>query len=293
MLLRTSAASLFNLVFPAACRLCGDPLTNVSRLPVCSLCLGEIEPFGSIQCNICGELLFSSHAGQVAGMATEPVCGLCQRVRPAFERAISTGPYDGRLRELIHLLKYERVRSAAPPLGALLASALLPYGPQIGDAILVAVPLHRRKRLQRSFNQSVDIARATGEACRRHGWNIRQCNAAMRRIRPTVSQTGLTRHQRRQNVRGAFSAERPLVEGRNIILIDDVLTTGTTAQECARVLLRAGASKVWVATAARVSKQSVGSPIDSGSQKAMANPGPNLLAREENAATATGNATHA
>jgi len=252
------ATSLFNLIFPSDCRLCGDPLSNVSRLPVCDECLNSVHGFAGTQCTICGETMFSQHVG----ILTEPVCGICQRARPSYIKAVACGPYDGALRDLIHLLKYDRVRTAARPLGSLLAQQVSPLREQIGEsAMILPVPLYRGKFLERGFNQSEAIARELASELCRGGWKVPVERDAMRRTRATVSQTGLTRHQRRANVRGAFAVKhRESIAGRNIILVDDVLTTGTTVQECARVLLRARASGVWVATAARVSKLSFANP---------------------------------
>jgi len=121
------------------------------------------------------------------------------------------------------------------------------------DWLVVPVPLHSSKLRQRGFNQAELIARA---ALLNDEWRHLQLETkALVRYRETVSQAGLTRHQRRQNIRGAFRVRKPaLVKDRNILLVDDVFTTGATVSECARVLLRAGAHSVQVATVARALK---------------------------------------
>jgi predicted amidophosphoribosyltransferase len=144
-------------------------------------------------CFVCGERLGSPFA------AAGERCGLCRRAEPPFAKAVAYGSYDGRLRELIHLLKYDQVRTCAGVLGRMLR--------------------------------------------------------ILERHRETQSQIGLTRHQRRENMRGAFAVGNPdAVKCQEILIVDDVFTTGTTVSECARVLRRAGASKVYVATVARTLK---------------------------------------
>ena len=266
---RNAFDSIVTLMFPSDCRLCGLPLASSSRLPVCSDCLASIEPISGYRCLLCGEHLFNGYA--------QSLCGECLTQRPPFAKASAYGSYEGGLRELIHLLKYEQVRPAADVLGRMLAEAVLdlapdiesmgaPFKPSVGlsgvvkedsgeviDSLLVIpVPLHATKLHQRGFNQSELIAKAM----LKHkilGLNLELAPELLLRTRPTQSQVGYTRQQRIANLRGAFRAD-DAVNGCNILLVDDVFTTGTTVSECARVLRRAGAEKVWVATIARVLK---------------------------------------
>ncbi|HEX5433899.1 MAG TPA: ComF family protein [Candidatus Angelobacter sp.] len=177
---------------------------------------------------------------------------------PAFRRAISYRAYAGALRELVHLLKYHQVRPAATLLGDLLSQALA--GAELpANLVVIPVPLWTGKRRTRGFNQAEEISRALIRSFRRSGTaasRIQLDTTSLVRQRETASQTGLTRHQRRANVRGAFAVVRPdTIQGRSILLVDDVMTTGTTAGECARILLRAGAKEVFVATVARATKE--------------------------------------
>jgi ComF family protein len=182
---------------------------------------------------------------------------LCRRARLPFAKAMAYGSYNGALRGMVHLLKYEGVLPAADVLASILAPVLESLAVKCdGEALLVPVPLFRGKHRQREFNQSELIARSALKLLPEHSsQKIRFAAGALVRLRDTRSQTGLTRHQRRENMRGAFAVtDATLVAARDIIVVDDVLTTGTTAAECARVLRRAGAKKVCVATVARVMK---------------------------------------
>jgi len=249
---KRAAATLFFTFFPADCRICGSPLIGVSRLPVCESCLLTLRPLAGSYCSVCGEAL---HIAGCTG-AGESRCLLCQRTDPPFERAVAYGSYDAGLRDLIHVLKFQQVRPAAAVLGRMVAETManLERVMPVGTIAVVPVPLHKRKQAQRGFNQAEMIARAALKQLSRPK-RFELCAGILVRRRETGSQIGLTRHQRRENLRGAFTVSDPTrIASRDILLVDDVLTTGTTASECARVLLRAGGARVWVATVARTLK---------------------------------------
>ena len=250
------AESLFTVLFPSDCRICGTPLVRISRLPLCQECLDAMRPISGGVCTICGERVFSPYA--FAGAEGEARCGLCRRIEPLFARAAAYGSYESGLRELIHLLKYNGVRPAANVLGRMLAEAIATLEPGFAadPMAVVPVPLHRTKLRQRGFNQAELIARAAMKLIA-PGDRLHLCAGVLERTRETASQIGLTSHQRRENLRGAFRVAQPeAASGREVLLVDDVFTTGSTVSECARVLRRAGATKVWVATVARTLKVS-------------------------------------
>jgi len=184
-------------------------------------------------------------------------CQGCRDFEPEFDRAVSFGEYAGALRGLIHLLKYDKVRPAAPVLGHMLAEAIaqLTNGGVDSLPLIVPVPLHSSKRGERGFNQAELIVRA---AAKHLPPRLEVASGLLKRQRPTHSQVGLTREERVANLRGAFRVTDPeRVMGRTVIVVDDVMTTGTTVSECARVLKKAGAERVWAATVARTLKSTV------------------------------------
>jgi competence protein ComFC len=155
--------------------------------------------------------------------------------------------FDGALRGAIHRLKYAGARHYAEPLGELLADSWV-FGEMAGARadVVVPVPLHPRRESERGYNQSLLLARELGaDRC------LPVDDRALQRTRDTASQTRLSAAKRRENVAGAFQAERGRVAGRRVLLVDDVQTTGSTLAECAAALRRAGATEVWAVTVAR------------------------------------------
>jgi ComF family protein len=224
-------------------------LQEVSRIPVCRICLKAPEPFRAeyfcISCRTPFQNGFPLDA--------EGRCALCRSGLRGFDAAYSFGAYETTLRELIHLYKYGTVQTLARPLGNLLLQAL-PRDERF-DAI-VPVPLHWRRRWHRGFNQSELLARRVS---RHTGIPV---VAALRRARHTAMQAGLSNSSRRQNVTGAFVLRRGRrarsIEGRRILLIDDVMTTGATAAACAAALKRAGAKRVVLLSVARADRRQDG-----------------------------------
>ncbi len=201
---------LFSVLFPSDCRICGEPQLNISRLPVCPDCLEGIHPVRGKMCSICGERVLSSYA------KTDPEglrhCPVCRRIKRPFGRAVAYGSYDGGLRELIHLLKYNGVRPAAKVLGRMLAGALTELVPEFEQArlahglfdqqpiLVLPVPLYRTRRWQRGFNQAELIARAALKFIRMQAVGFQLVPDFCERTRDTHSQIGLTSHQRRDNL---------------------------------------------------------------------------------------------
>ena len=205
----------------------------------------EAESF----CSRCG-LPFEANLPASGGH----LCGLCRLAPPAFDVARSFGAYEGDLRRLIHLLKYDGMR----PLAKALAAKMAPVAPRVGTVeLVVPVPLHRSRRWSREFNQAEllarELSRLVGIPCRPGG---------LRRVRSTPPQAGLSHRQRRENVRGAFAAaDAACIKGRRVLLVDDVMTTGATLDACARVLKAAGARYVGSLTLARAKRRLVDAKV--------------------------------
>ena len=241
---RTASYALFSLFFPDECRICATPLSEVSRVPVCRKCLHEPRPFlAEYFCVSCRTPFLNGFP-----LDSEGRCALCRAGLRGFDAAYCFGAYEGTLRELIHLYKYRQVQTLSRPLAEFLLSAL-PLDESF-DAV-IPVPLHWRKRWQRGFNQSDLLARAIA---RRRGIPVVH---ALGRSKFTKTQAGLSNTERRKNVAAAFRCRRAgkTVAGKHVLLIDDVMTTGSTAAACARALKQAGASRVVLATVARVDRR--------------------------------------
>jgi ComF family protein len=249
--LRSPIDSLSCALLPAYCALCGFPLPRLSSVPICDACWLECPLQSRPVCVCCGDALN-------VPAAPGAMCRPCRMAPPAFTRAVSFGLYQGRMREAIHVLKYDRLHPAARVLGRMLADAIAQLACEAPQAMLVVpVPLHRSKYAQRGFNQSRSLAfEALRFLHKSHPqWQLTLAPRALTRLRATDSQAGLTPRQRRLNVRGAFSVSDPAqVRNRHILVIDDILTTGATARAAAQVLVRAGAASVLVATLARAQR---------------------------------------
>jgi ComF family protein len=244
--LRELGAALLYFLFPTPCRGCGGMLDAGRRSLFCSACWARMAPVPSPACPQCGWPFPSPRALEAS---PTHLCGPCRtsRVHFAVARAATLYVGDSTSREAILAFKHTGRETLGKHLAELMAErsgAILQEGPW---EVLVPVPLHRRREWERGFNQAAFLARRVG---RRLGLPV--VPRALRRLRATPPQSG-DPADRRRNVRDAFAVARPArVAGRHVLLIDDVLTTGATANECARALRRAGARRVGVFTLARV-----------------------------------------
>lgn len=222
--------------------MCEADLDGITRIPVCAKCLREIEPIeAEYACARCRTQFLNGRP-----LNDEGLCRLCAAGVTNFDTALSCGYYDGALREMILLFKYRRMRPLARHFGALLARSY-PRNQEF-DAI-VPVPLHWLKYLTRGFDHTQALAR---DLSRRTGVPVLR---ALRKVKRTPAQAGLTRARRRDNVRGAFAARHGAdLRGLNVLLLDDVFTTGATANAAATALKKAGVAHVSILTVARADR---------------------------------------
>jgi ComF family protein len=252
-MLQTAANALVRVLLAPVCAACHAPLDRPLDGAVCPACWAAVPRLSPPLCDLCGDPL-------PPGAAPFRVCLRCLAAPPRFETARSAGLYAGSLKAIIHAFKYDRRRTLAGPLAALMREA--------GAAVLtgvdavVPVPLHPWRAMHRGFNQAEDLARHLGLPVYQ----------PIRRVRHGPPQASLNGRQRRSNVSEAFGPRAAFAVGwdhkqtrrlrnRTVLLVDDVMTTGATLDQCSRALLDAGAAGVRVLTVARVPGPPPGPPL--------------------------------
>ena len=215
---------------------------------LCPDCAAAFEPVAAPLCERCGVMFISRVGGS-------HLCGDCMQEAPHFRRARAAGLYSGALMALVHQLKYRACLALVDPLACLLREAYDRHWEPSEIDLVLPIPLHARRLHRRGFNQAQLLADAWVRVDRGAGpWGVPVPKARhiLRRTRATRPQTGLGKAERRRNMRGAFTVvDSRAVAARRILLVDDVYTTGATANEAARVLKRYGAIEVDVLTVAR------------------------------------------
>ena len=234
-----------DLLFPPFCALCRARLGEGRHDPLCGSCWQGLERLVPPLCRTCGRPFGSF---EPAPPLERSPCEPCRRRPPPFTYARAAALYGERVREAIFCLKFGGNTAMARPLGDLMAEAGSTMVSVKEIDCLVPVPLHPSREAERGFNQARLLARRVSRR-----WGVPVEAKALRRHRPTSSQTDLDAEERRENVKGAFALRRPdVIAQRHVLLIDDVFTTGATVSECARVLVAGGAAAAGVLTVARV-----------------------------------------
>jgi ComF family protein len=225
---RAAVGALLDLVYPPRCAACGEA---VAAGAFCGVCAEAVEPVPP-GCARCGQ------------PGPDALCAACRAAPPAFDAVRAGALLGGPLADAIHALKYRNRPALARPLGAWLASRAALEG----GAAIVSIPLARGRRLERGYDQAALLA---DHLARASGASGRRLRTVLRRVRETPPQVGRTRADRARNVAGAFEASGGALAGRDVVLVDDVVTTGATADAAASALRRAGARSVVVVALAR------------------------------------------
>lgn len=244
-----------DLIFPPRCPTCGAFLEVHGPLPFCPPCAEALSFIHSPLCLKCGV--------PFPGMdAEDHVCGECLVTERPYAIARSVGRYQATLLKAIHLFKYRGRTGIGRTLGKIMAD----FAGGIWDmkvfALIMPVPLHRKRLKERGFNQAIILAREIAAR-----YSLPLDFMTLRREALTAPQVDLGREDRKKNVKGAFGITNPeKVSGRRILLVDDVYTTGSTLTECASTLMRARAEAVVVLTLARAVQDHDGSEDDGGAR---------------------------
>ena len=241
MILNEIFNNISNIIFPPQCISCANILKPSKEEIFCLTCREQIKYLTRSLCPICGMAFLNSPS-------ESHLCGNCLENKPYFSCARAVASYETIILDTIHQFKYSRDLSIGSALASFLAAFSFPDFEFQVSAILVPVPLHIKKLRERGFNQSLILANALSKKKR-----IEVNFSLLKRHKSTLTQTGLNKKEREQNIKGAFEvSDKKIISGKNVILIDDVYTTGATLNECAKTLMKAGAGKVAALTLARV-----------------------------------------
>ncbi len=240
---------LLSVLFPADCPACLQPLGRFHLAGICLNCWTSIKLIRKPYCFKCGiplkpksSIPSKLEVDRNKGLA----CNRCRSKKYQFAFARSLGEYEGSLREIIHYYKFGRKSYLSEPLADLMMKTLDIKNIFGNIDVIIAVPLHRKRRKERGFNQAYLIARRLGNKL-----HIRVEGRVLLRIKKSMPQMDLPAHQRERNVMGAFKVMKAKrIRGKRILLIDDVMTTGATVNECAGALMKAGSKDVCVLTIA-------------------------------------------
>ncbi|HIJ81026.1 MAG TPA: ComF family protein [Desulfuromonadales bacterium] len=234
--------AILDFLSPPLCHVCRAFIPDAGELHICPACREQLTPVITPLCSVCG-IPFD-------GSGQDHVCGACLTDRPHFDSARAPLLYEGSVRNLIHSFKYDRRTHLRRPLALLIIEHLGTFLNAGRFDMIIPVPLHRSRLRSRGFNQAILLGSLLAERL-----SLPMPVNLLDRIRKTEQQVDLTAAQRRQNVKGAFAVIVPeRVREKRIILLDDVMTTGSTVDECALELKKSGSVGVSVVTIARADR---------------------------------------
>lgn len=240
--MRRLIPALLDFLFPPLCHICRSFIPDAGEIHICQACRDQLPLVVSPLCTRCGI--------PFAGAGSDHVCGRCQTQPPHFDCARSHLLYEGAARNLLHSFKYQYKTHLRRPLALLALEGLERFITEQAPDAIVPVPLHRSRLKVRGFNQAVLLGNIFSARL-----SMPMLLDGLLRIRQTEPQIELAADQRRDNVKGAFKCARPAeIADRRILLLDDVMTTGSTLDECAKELKKAGANAVIAITVARTDR---------------------------------------
>lgn len=234
-------SEISDAIFPPLCIACSDVLSSRQEKVFCEACNRNILYLTQSHCPVCGIIFPDSPA-------PDHLCGRCLEDHPHYDIARAALAYEGVIHDAIHQFKYGRNLTVGEALAGLLTDFHF-SDIEIGSFdLIIPVPLHVRRLRRRGFNQALILARALGK---KHG--VAVDFSLLKRKKLTLTQTGLDKKEREKNIKDAFSVvHSEKLKAKNVIVVDDVYTTGATINECAKTLKKAGAAQVAVITLARV-----------------------------------------
>ena len=232
---------IINLLYPALCQACGKKSESPEE-NICRDCLKKIKKRLPPFCTKCGKQLRGDPELQLE-------CSDCKNDEIYFDRAFSVCYYSGTLKDLIHNFKYKKISSLIKEFSDFTLGFIRQYDICKNIDLVLPVPMHRRRLIKREINTSHVMAR---DVAKRLG--TRYDPGILKKHKDTPPQSSLKRHDRIKNIRGSFcikKAKAPALYNKNILIIDDLFTTGSTVNECARILKEAGCGNIDVITLAR------------------------------------------
>lgn len=220
---------ILNILFPEVCPVCKRPSSEHRTAPICPMCWQTISVYKGPLCQRCGKPLVSD---------VSITCRNCLEDEPPFEYARSAGLYEAVLKEAINLFKYHRIKRLSKPLSEIMLEIKIPKDIDV----IVAVPMHKKRLSQKEFNHSALLAKHLADSI-----GIKLIPDYLIKIKETHPQVGLNAKERMENIKGTFGiTNKDLIKKKNIMLVDDVVTTGATIRECSRLLKHDGAGNIYI-----------------------------------------------
>ncbi len=230
-------SKLLSFLFPEGikCIFCGSDINDQEGYCICEKCKKDLPFQDKNICEICGDVIF----------AQENICLNCKAKLPAYKKVVSIFWYENEIIKLVYSFKYGGSKYLAKPMANIMSEKLKTEN--LNFDVILPVPISDKKLKTRGYNQSELLAKEISQKL-----NCDTYNNILIRVKDTVTQTNLTRKERQENLKDAFAInDKKLIKNKNVLLIDDVLTTGSTAEECSKVLLKNAAKNVYVLSYAR------------------------------------------